>query len=130
MIFNIGPGATFESTLVHVLVLMKVAVALFKYSSNVCTFKWWALDVVFLNCGQNYKYSCSLCSGNLPLVSKGDTDVYEGFVFVSVSGNVPWPQQPSLSPQDLDLGAASLNLRMNTQTQSIPEDKHNYFSFK
>lgn len=29
---------------------------------------------------------------------------------VWVSENAPWPQQPSLSPQDLDPGAASPNL--------------------
>lgn len=33
-----------------------------------------------------------------------------------VSENVPWPQQPSLSPQDLDPGAASLDLRKEAQT--------------
>lgn len=51
------------------------------------------------------------CSGDIALVInfKGITLVWM-WIFVCVSGSVPWPQQPSLSPQDLDLAAASLDL--------------------
>lgn len=36
------------------------------------------------------------------------------YSYLCVSGNVPWLQQPSLSPQDRDLEAASLNLQVKS----------------
>lgn len=69
---------------------------------------------MFLTVGQNINivFSCFFfCSGDIALVInfKGITLVWM-WIFVCVSGSVPWPQQPSLSPQDLDLAAASLDL--------------------
>lgn len=58
------------------------------------------------------------CNGKLLLVTTERS--------ARVSESAPWPQQPSLSPLGLDLGAASLNLRRNTKTQSTPQDQINF----
>lgn len=47
------------------------------------------------------------------VVTSENTDVLM-WIIVFVNGSVPWPQLPSLEPKDLDLGAASQDLRMNT----------------
>lgn len=97
----------------------------FEYCYNDCRFKHWALNV--FNCGTSF-----FCSGDVALVFKFRLNTCMWmWIFVCVSGNVPWLQQPSLSPQDLDLAAASLDLRINThKTQSKPVDRQNIsFSF-